>query len=352
MPERWRWVGVGGSALLAVSAFLSGALPSGDPGAGFRTGWFAAVSGRFTIGIVCWLAGAIVLVLAWWRSPVSSTRDTLITGALWAAPLLVAPPLGSRDAYAYACQGWIWAHGVDPYSAGVLDGGCPWADSVPSLWWHTPTPYGPLAVLLSGGAASTGVPLVAFRLLAVLAAVALAWQLPRLASLALPARLGTLPFGAHAVALRFGLVTPLVLLQGISGLHNDLLVAALLVPALALAAGRGSPRAAVGVGLLLAAAVGIKATALVAVPFALLLCGRRWWVGAVSAVGGFALLTASTGLGLGWISALRNTGELAQWSSLPTAVGMAAGYLTGSAAAITLARIIGLVALAAFAAWQ
>ncbi len=324
---------MGGSALLAVSAYLSGALASGDPGAGFRTGWFAAVSGRFTIGLVCWLAGAIVLVIAWWHSPASSVRDTLITGAMWAAPLLVAPPLGSRDVYAYGCQGWIWWHGGNPYTTGVLDGGCPSAASVPDLWWHTATPYGPLAVVLSGLASAA--PLVIFRLLALGAAALLAWQLPRLGS---------------PIALRLGLVTPLVLIHGISGLHNDLLVAALVVWSLTLAIGH---RAAVWVGLVLAAAVGIKATALVAVPFALILLGRRWWVGALSAAGGFAVLSAVTGLGLGWIPALRHTGELAQWSSPPTAVGMAVGYVVGHAStAIAVTRAIGLAALAGFAAWQ
>lgn len=392
--------------LLAISAYLAGALPSGDPGAGFRTGWFAAVSGRFTVGLVCWLAGAIVLVWAWLRSPASSLRDTLLTGALWAVPLLAAPPLGSRDVYAYACQGWIWAHGADPYSAGVADGGCPSVSSVPELWWHTPTPYGPLAVALSGLLGN----LIGLRLLAVAAAAVLAWQLPRLASLAFP--VAHTPVGAHAVALRLGLVTPLVLVHGISGAHNDLLVAALLVPALALAASNKSnksPRAAgdgaageatardgaagkngvsedgagdgaagkdrvsedgagdgaagdhawrgwakaVAVGLLLVGAVGIKATALVGVPFALLLLRRRGWAGALSAAGAFAALSLVTGLGLGWIPALRNTGELAQWSSPPTAVGMAIGYVTGHAdTAIAVTRTIALVALAAFAAWQ
>src|SRR5262249_18584267 len=149
------------------------------------------------------------------------------------------PPLGSRDLYAYGCQGWIWWHGGDPYTAGVLDGGCPTAASVPELWWHTPTPYGPLGVLLSGLASATGAPLAAFRLLALLAAALPAWQLPRLASLALPAPLAATSAAAstaHAMALRLGLVTPLVLVHGLSGGHHDLLVAALLVAALALAA--------------------------------------------------------------------------------------------------------------------
>jgi hypothetical protein len=364
---------LGGSVLLSVSAFLAGALPSGDPGAGFRNGGFGAVPGRFTFGLCCWLVGAFVLCLAWLRSPASTLRQTLVTGALWALPFVVAPPLGSRDVYAYACQGWVWWYGGDPYASGVVDGGCPWAASVPTLWWHTPTPYGPLAVLLSGLATAFGsqvAALVVLRLLALLAAALLAYQLPRLAARSLPSALATPKTSApeaHAVALRLGLVTPLVLLHGISGAHNDLIVAALLVSALTLAAtpqntlstggeARQAGRAlwlAAGVGLLLAASVGIKATALVAVPFALILTGRRWWVTGLSAAGGFAALSAVTGLGLGWIPALRNTGELAQWSSPPTAVGMAVGYLTGSSAApIAVARVIGLIALAAFVGWQ
>jgi hypothetical protein len=386
MPARWRWWGFGGSALLALSAVLAGALPSGDPGAGFRTGGFGAVPGRFTLGLICWLMGAFVLVLAWLRAPVSTVRQTLVTGAVWALPLLVTPPLGSRDLYAYACQGWIWWHGNDPYTAGVLDGGCPTAASVPELWWHTPTPYGPLAVFLSGLGSATGAPLAAFRLLALLAAALLAWQLPRLASLALPPPLAFTSAAAptaHAMALRLGLVTPLVLVHGLSGGHHDLLVAALIVASLSLAASSHSPHprapsspagraggetairgaavgvvgAAAGAGLVLAAAVGIKGTALVAVPFVLILTGRRWWVAGLSAAAGFAVLSAVTGLGLGWIPALRHTGALAQWSSPPTAVGMALGYLLrpfGVEAGVPIAatRAIALIALAVFAVLQ
>ncbi|MFD0593621.1 hypothetical protein ACFQZ4_14815 [Catellatospora coxensis] len=63
----------------------------------------------------------------------------LTIGAAWAAPLLVAPPLGSRDAYAYACQGWLWRAGLDPYAMGVADGGCPGPRRSPNSG-GTPTP--------------------------------------------------------------------------------------------------------------------------------------------------------------------------------------------------------------------
>src|SRR5688572_16595001 len=106
MRAWWRWCGCGGSVLLAVSAYLSGALRSGDPGAGLRTEGFGAVPASFTAGLLCWLAGIILLITAWIKVPEAG----LGTGALWALPLVAAPPLGSRDIYAYACQGWLWSH--------------------------------------------------------------------------------------------------------------------------------------------------------------------------------------------------------------------------------------------------
>ncbi len=331
--------------LLASSAVLAGARPGADPGALLRTGGFAAVPGWFTIGLACWLAGAVILSVAWWKLPEGSLRAVYTTGALWAVPLLLAPPLGSRDVYAYACQGWVWWHGQNPYAVGVAAGGCPWASSVPEIWWHTPTPYGPLAVTLAGFAASTGSLLTAtviLRLIALVSVLVLALQVPRLA--------------VHCrvkppMAARLGVITPLVLVHGLSAAHNDALVAALVVLALALAVTRRSISSAALVGLLIAGAVAVKVTAIVVVPFALLLLGRRWVAAAVSAVGGFVVLSLATGLDLGWVKALRGTGELAQWSSPPTAVGMAAGYLVRpfgieADGPIAVARVAGVVALA------
>ncbi|MDI1464903.1 polyprenol phosphomannose-dependent alpha 1,6 mannosyltransferase MptB [Catellatospora sp. KI3] len=392
--------------LLAVSAFLSGALPGGDPGPGLRTGGFGAVGGPFLAGLGCWLLGLTGWTLAWWWSrPMgggaggTTAGRMLARGALWAVPLLVAPPLGSRDGYAYACQGWLWRTGLDPYTLGVADGGCPWADAVPELWWHTPTPYGPLAVALSG--AGTWADL----------STAVAWlRLLALAGLALAAvfgpRLARACGVAPAAAYWLGLLSPLVAVHAVSGAHNDALVAGLTIAALALAlpaaappppatapgsepviaaarpasgvatgsrpdpatgvtrpgdsgraAGGGSgPGWALLAGVLLAGAVAVKVTALVVLPFLLLLVGRRWWAALGGAVLSFAGLSAATGLGLGWVAALRGTGELAQWSSPPTALGMAAGYLLRLAgrvewfdAAVAAGRVLGLLMLAAVA---
>jgi len=309
-------VGFGSSAVLAISAWLAGALPSGDP-----AGWTVS----YVAGLVCWVAGGAGIALAWIKGDAP-----LWMKAAWAVPLVFSPPLGSRDIYAYACQGWLWLNGFDPYTMGVADAGCPWTDAVPSLWWHTPSPYGPFAIALEGLAAKTGTLLgsmVVLRALAIAGALIVAWALPR--------------FAERPDALLLGVVTPLVAVHGISGAHNDLLVAAGIVGALAAARSGKGALAGVAIGL----AVAIKVTAIVALPFLLIMLGRRWWTTLLAGAATFAGLTLGTGLGLGWVNALRHTGELTQWSSVPTAVGMAIGYVT-SPQAIPIARALGLVVLA------
>jgi alpha-1,6-mannosyltransferase len=228
-----------------------------------------------------------------------------------------------------------------------------------------------MAVALSGLAATPGgllAAVIVLRFMALAGVALLAWQVPRLALLC---GLST------ASAARVGVVTPLILIHGLSAAHNDVLVAALITTALALAAGlhpaasrtasdadrddhgtvvgmqsAGAWGVAVLVGGVVAGAVGVKVTAIVVVPFVFLLLGRRWVGAAVGAVGGFVAVSVAAGLDLGWVQALRGTGELAQWSSVPTAVGMTVGYLlrpfgVEAAGPIAVARVAGVITLAA-----
>jgi alpha-1,6-mannosyltransferase len=426
-PALLRAGGLLGAVLMAAGAFAAGALPGGDPGVTASSTWW--------LGLAGWLAGLLILSAAWWRlgtalrhpdrprhpgppgsrspgaarpagspnrpgaaGPAGSPRSAgaalslrwlLVTGALWAAPLLVAPPAASRDIYSYACQGALWLDGVDPYSVGVAGGGCPWTDAVPVLWHDTTTPYGPLAIALSGAvvavaravAGSTDAQLLVavglLRAVALAGGALIAGFLPRLARAC-----GVEP----RVATWLGLISPLAAVHLVSGAHNDALMIGLVITALALLAAPGAgatgtrfgptdPPAAnrPGTALLLAAgaalglATAVKVTALVAVPFAILLAVRRQQrhrslgrAGAAIIGAGllvFAGLSLATGLGLGWLGALSGTGSLVQWTSLPTGVGMAVGYLfrlIGQPAAIdpavTVARLLGLAALAAVAA--
>jgi hypothetical protein len=366
-----RYAGLLGTVLLAAGAYRAGALPASAQASGVRTG--ALASPGYATAFAACLLGMVLLVVAWWRlgallhDPAGhhpGLRWLLVTGVLWAVPLLVAPPLGSRDVYAYACQGWLWADGRDPYGGGVAGGGCPWLDAVPPVWHDTPAPYGPLGILLPGAAVwlARRLPLAEsqqllaavglLRLLAVAGFALVAWQGVRLARAC-----GVPPERAAWL----GVVTPLAALHVVSGAHHDAIIAGLVVAALAAALRPRWPAASAGALLGLAAAV--KITALVALPFAALLVARDRRVpalarglGAVtaSAVAAFAAVTVATGLGLGWAGALTGTSELKQWTSPPTGVGMAVGYLLraggwagGYDAAIGVARAVGLLVLAA-----
>jgi hypothetical protein len=359
-----RWAGLAGTALLAAGGYLAGATPGPAPASQSEALW--GDGGWFRAGLAAYVIGLMVVGWAWWsvlRGPAPSARWMLVTGALWAAPLLAAPPLGSRDVYAYACQGAVWLDGHDPYAVGAAAGGCPWLETVPDLWQETTTPYGPLALLASAAAVGLArlltasvdgqllVAIGALRAVAVLGAVLVAGFGPRLARAA-----GVDPAGAAWL----GLVTPLVAVHVVAGAHHDALVAGLVVAGLALAVGNRPIWTVAGVALGLAVAV--KVTAGAALPFALLLAWRRSRRGAgevaAGAVAGFAGLTAVTGLGLGWTGALAGTGALAQWSSPPTGLGMAAGYLLrglgdpeGYDGAVAVARWLGLVVLVVLCGW-
>ncbi|MET0416795.1 MAG: polyprenol phosphomannose-dependent alpha 1,6 mannosyltransferase MptB [Actinoplanes sp.] len=329
---RLRWVGFGAAVLLAVVGWLGGALPAGD------TASTPITIARGPYGPVIlggWLLGAMILAYAWWtlRDRVPSARWALTTAALWSAPFLVAPPMGSRDLYSYACQGYLYVHGISPYEAGVGSLPCPWLDGVSPIWRDTAAPYGPLFVLISAVVvALAGDSLVAvvtgFRLVAVAGAVLVAAGLPVLAR-----RCGVPVRRAWWLAL----AGPLIGAHLIAGPHNDMLMIGLVVAGLAAAAARpglsgwGPPLTA---GVLLGLAVAVKVTAIVVVPFAILLVvggRRRAWRGPLTLAGGtvaaMIVVTAVSGLGFGWIGGMVNTRDLVQFTSPPTAVGMTLTYL-------------------------
>ncbi|MEH1168334.1 polyprenol phosphomannose-dependent alpha 1,6 mannosyltransferase MptB [Micromonospora sp. CPCC 205539] len=355
-----RWTGLAGSALLAVAAFLSGALP-GSPLRSTPVSIWQGPHGPLIIA--AWLIGTALLAGAWWalREQVPSTRWALVTVGLWLLPLLIAPPLESRDVYAYACQGASYAAGINPYEQGVSALPCPWLDTISYIWRDTPASYGPLFVVLSGAVVKatgslTGA-IVVFRLIAVAGVALTAISLPVLAR-----RVGV-PAGR---AVWLALACPLVAVHLVSGAHNDALMVGLLVAGLAVVASRpGRPGPLLGGGALLGLAAAIKVTALVVVPFAALvaivggysiraLVRHGGWVvgGAVAAVAG---VTVAAGLDFGWVSGLARGGDVIAWTSPSTAVGQTVGYLVvpfgGHIDALPVTRGIGLAALAVLLVW-
>ena len=129
-----RRMGLAGSLLLAVGALGAGAVPLPNPLAGLRLVGLPARNP--TISLALAYAGVALVVLAWsrialqWRARRPPSRPELArAAATWAAPLLFAPPLFSRDVYSYLAQGAIFARGLDPTGSGL-----PWRWASTTRW--------------------------------------------------------------------------------------------------------------------------------------------------------------------------------------------------------------------------
>ena len=312
----------GGVAVAGCAATTHGFL---DPAAqrGART-WIAGplrvldLHGGFgaaaTALALMWLGYAGVLAWA------SDTRARWVLAAIVAlhAAFLLAPPVLSTDVFAYVDYARLAAvHGLDPYAA--VPASAP-HDAIYAWvhWRHTHPVYGPLFVLatLPLGHVAPAVALWAFKGVAAAAGLgcaALVWRLAR--------ALGRDP--ARAVAT-FAL-NPILLVWTVGGAHNDLLM---LLALLAGAALVGARREGAG-GAAVAAAVAIKASAGLALPFVVLGAGRRGRVvagaaGAAVAVAVLAVL-AFPGHAAVPLEVLRHEQRLVAFDSVPAELARHAG---------------------------
>jgi alpha-1,6-mannosyltransferase len=354
---RCRRLGLAGSLLLAVGALWAGALPVVDPLADpLRDGTpgehgYAVVAayGGLTLLVVAWLAlGRVV------RARLVTTSQLVRVLLAWAAPLAVVPPLYSRDVYSYVAQGAMFLDGVDPYRHGASSYGGVLAANVSPFWRDSPAPYGPVFLALAaavaavaGGKVILGV--LGMRLVTMAATAAMVPLLVRLAR-------------RHGVdgpaALWLGVLNPLVLAHFVSGAHNDALIVVLLLGGMLLASGRRPLLAA----FVVAVAVLLKASAVVALPFLVPAArrrfrGRRPLLRAAIAVGLVAAATMAAITSLmeawyGWVVALGDTTRVRNGLSLSTDLGVAADRLLRSAAwqadvdPVAVARALGLAAAA------
>ncbi|WP_229880807.1 polyprenol phosphomannose-dependent alpha 1,6 mannosyltransferase MptB [Streptomyces viridiviolaceus] len=310
--RRCRAIGLAGTACLAVGGETAGALPVRE--------LFPPASAPATLGLVAVYFGVVLLIAAWvllgrrLRGPEPPTpRALLLVLAVWSAPLLLAPPLFSRDVYSYLAQGAMADAEIDVYTQGPARLGGPLAAEVAPLWQHTGAPYGPVfigvAAALSGltrGELPAG--LVGMRLVALAGVALMAVALPRLARAS-----GADP----AAALWLGALNPLVLLHLVAGAHNDAVMLGLLGMGLVAALGRWPAAAAVLVTL----AALVKAPAVLGLAAVVVLqvrAGRRP-AGAVLATALTALATtvaatAVTGTGYGWTATLNTPVSTGNWA--------------------------------------
>ncbi len=258
---------VGAAALLALTA-AAGPSPLVST---FRTmphyfpAWLAGP--LHAIGIPGSQALRIGLVVAFCACYAAALRAAAAVSSrrLWAAIVLahlavaLAPPLLSGDVFGYIGFGRLQSlHGLSPYAftASAAPG-----DAIHPLlgWTDVTTPYGPLFTLASMALVPLGIAgalwaLKAIAALTSLATVLVIWHLAR--------RLGQEP--RRAVAL-YGL-NPLVVIFAVGGAHNETLFGlALGAGALWVCSARERPA-----GVALAGAAAVKASAALAIPFALI----------------------------------------------------------------------------------
>jgi hypothetical protein len=268
-------LGLGGLLVTGLMISLSAAhtqllLPrSLRPGPGWLSGVFGSVGLDIGLGGIIAALALMFLsyTLALRAAKNLSRRAVLISIAALNALVLLAPPLLSTDLFSYIAYGRLGAvYGINPYLHGPnLISFDPLYPFIGAQWTHTPTAYGPLFTALSYPLAGLGIPANVFAYKAIaalscLAIVALVWHAARLRGMD----------QIKAVAL-VGL-NPVVVVYGVGGGHNDLLMLAILVAGIyVLLQQRGRTG-----GAMIIAATAVKLTAGMLLPFAIAAsAGRR-----------------------------------------------------------------------------
>ena len=314
-------------------------------------GWLAGPFGSAGLNLgVGGLIGVLVLMFGSYALAVRaadrlSARAVLMSIAAFHALILLAPPLLSTDVFsyqAYARMGELY--GANPYLHGphviALD---PLYPFIGAKWVSTPSAYGPLFTGLSYVLAplSIAASALAYKAIAALASlitVALVFNGARLR--------GVDPVKAAALV---GL-NPLIVVYGVGGGHNDLLMLAGLVAGF-YALLQHRERAS---GALIVFAAGIKLTAGLFLPFALASGGglgaprrrRDILIGASAA----AVVVATIGFAafgsgpLHLLATLQKTQSMGDWKSIPGFISTRLGLGTlGHAAGLCLGIIFAVV---------
>lgn len=396
--RRTRLFGATGTVLMAIGALGAGARPVvQDPTFGVRL--LNLPSRIQTVSLTMTTTGAVMMALAWLmlgrftlggRKMTRSQLDHTLL--LWALPLLIAPPMYSKDVYSYLAQSEISLQGNDPYKVGPAPGlglDHVFTLSVPSMWRDTPAPYGPLFLWIGRGISRlTGeniVEAVLFHRLVVLVGVGMiVWATPRLAR-----RCGV----AEVSALWLGPANPLLFMHLVAGIHNEALMLGLMLAGTEFAL-RGIdaaapliprplswprarqqwtpwyPMAALLAGtVLITLSSQVKLPSLLALGFVAMALAHRWGstvkslVIASGALGAVALAVMAligwiSGLGFGWLFTLGTANVVRSWMSPPTLlalgtgqVGILLGLGDHTTAVLALTRAMGVSLIAVIVLW-
>jgi alpha-1,6-mannosyltransferase len=400
--RRTRLFGATGTVLMAIGALGVGARPVvQDPTFGVRL--LNLPSRIQTVSLTMTTTGAVMMALAWLMLGRFTLGDRRMTRSqldrtllLWVLPLLIAPPMYSRDVYSYLAQSEISLQGLNPYRVGPAPGlglDHVFTLSVPNMWRDTPAPYGPLFLWIGQGiSALTGENIVeavlCHRLVVLLGVGLIVWATPRLAS-----RCGV----AEVSAMWLGAANPLLIMHLVAGIHNEALMLGLMLAGTEFALrGIGAATAATSstaaappvpkpvawphgrddwarwlplanllLGIvLITLSSQVKLPSLLALGFVAIALAYRWGgtVKALLTAGGsltavslavMALIGWASGLGFGWLYTLGTANVVRSWMSLPTLlalgtgqVGILLGLGDHTTAVLGLTRAIGVFTIA------
>lgn len=373
LPLRTIAAGTVGSVLMMLAAFGAGGILISDPviGAG-PLSWIRYGHGRWLATWVLY-AGFGLTVLAWIRlgryvlRGKADATAVLVAAACWMAPLLISPPLFTRDAFVYLAQGAL-LYDLDPYTnaPNMVEGLPTVVQNVYTAWQSTPSPYGPLFLAIAKGVVTlTGddpiLGVIVLRLALLPGLLALVWVLTKLAP-----HLG----GRAAIALWLAVASPMMVVHLWGGPHNELIMLAFLAGGV-LAALQRKHLLAVFLGTL---AMLIKPTGALVLPFIVWIWAnhlpaergrvRNFVTAFVPAVGLFAVVyAAGTWLSLGsinfgWLGALDGPQLIKNWLNFPTGIGQLLHFVADlfvdvpQSPFVTGARGVAWLVLACFATWQ
>lgn len=360
-----RIIGTIGSLMLALGALGAGALPVVDNPYQHFPGGSPMFRMLQTSSMVV-MVGVGLLVLAWvlmapytgaairhreqirGRASLPQLRRTF---ACWVLPIIFTAPLFTQDIYSYLANGSIVLQGMDPYSAGpveLLGTENHLARSVPFIWSHSPSPYGPVALgfaalisALTNDSIVLGV--LAHRLLSLAGVAVAGWAVVKLARrcrVSAPA------------AVWLGILNPLTVLHLIGGIHNESVLLGFALAGLELglrgvhrlgtARSRSAVAYLVASGALISCAGMVKVTGFLALGFVGMALARRLRelgrgqvlsialavvVQLVLLVATIAVVTLISGIGLGWVSGQGGAASIRSWMSVTTDSGVIAGWL-------------------------
>jgi alpha-1,6-mannosyltransferase len=385
--RRTRVFGATGTVLMAIGALGAGARPVvQDPTFGVRL--LNLPSRIQTVSLTMTTTGAVMMALAWLMlgrfalGPHRMSRSQLDrTLVLWLLPLLIAPPMYSKDVYSYLAQSQIARLGLDPYLVGPAPGlglDHVFTLSVPSLWRETPAPYGPLFLWIGEGiSVITGDNIVAavlcHRLVVLVGVGLIVWATPRLAH-----RCGV----AEVSALWLGPCNPLLFMHLVAGIHNEALMLGLMLAGTEFAlrgidsvrqgqwrlSGQAVAMLAAGT-VLVTMSSQVKLPSLLAMGFIVMALAWRlggtlraflaasFSLGALS-LAVMAVIGWASGLGFGWLFTLGTANVVRSWMSPPTLIALGTGQvgiLLGlgdhTTSVLGLTRGIGVIIIAILVTW-